>query len=338
MIAINNATAIKIEPAPADSLESLSTLFKAAGDPLRLEILRLLQKDSFGVLELSNVFDISQSGMSHHLKVLSNAGLVEAQREGNSIFYRRPIYRAEDLANAVAQTFYELIDRLPLAPRLTERVQQIRDQRAEQSQAFFARYADKFRQQQELIADYELYAEPTAQLLFTTAFDAHATALEIGPGDGAFLAELAPRFRTVFALDNSEEMLARSRASAATNQLHNVEFIFGETREALNRQLKVDAIILNMVLHHVARPADIFRDSAKLLNPRGCLVISDLSLHDQHWVRENCGDLWLGFESSELTEWAASAGFEEEDYLYIGLRNGFQIQVRKFILGDAGAG
>ncbi|MCP5162673.1 MAG: metalloregulator ArsR/SmtB family transcription factor [Hahellaceae bacterium] len=320
----------------SDSLEMLSVLFKAAGDPLRLEVLRVLQNDTFGVLELSNIFEVRQSGMSHHLKVLSSAGLLETQREGNSIFYRRPIYRRDDLANDVAQTFYELIDRIPLPASIVERVQQIRDQRAEQSQAFFTRYADKFREQQELIANYELYAEPTRQLLFTTPFDTDASALEIGPGEGAFLKTLAPSFKTVYALDNSEKMLAKARLFAQQEKLHNIEFMLGETRQALDKGIKVDAIILNMVLHHVSSPADIFKDSAKLLNPRGCLVVSDLSLHDQHWVRENCGDIWLGFDSSELTEWASKAGFEEEDSLYIGLRNGFQIQIKKFIyLGGA---
>ena len=50
--------------------ESLAPIYKASGDPLRLEILRVLRRDTFGVLELSQMFDMRQSGMSHHLKVL----------------------------------------------------------------------------------------------------------------------------------------------------------------------------------------------------------------------------------------------------------------------------
>ena len=57
---------------------------KAAGDNLRLSILKLLGQGSFGVMELCEVFGIKQSGMSHHLKVLSQAGLVTTRREGNS--------------------------------------------------------------------------------------------------------------------------------------------------------------------------------------------------------------------------------------------------------------
>src|SRR5690606_40551176 len=71
------------------AIDQLAALLKAAGDPLRLDILRVLAQDSFGVLELCQMFSAKQSGMSHHLKVLTNAGLLTSRREGNSIFYRR---------------------------------------------------------------------------------------------------------------------------------------------------------------------------------------------------------------------------------------------------------
>ena len=58
---------------PTDFKE-LAALNKAAGDPLRLEILRLLKTESLGVLELTSIFKTKQSGMSHHLKVLAKAG------------------------------------------------------------------------------------------------------------------------------------------------------------------------------------------------------------------------------------------------------------------------
>ena len=68
---------------------ALASLCKASADPLRLQVLRVLRKDSFGVSELCAIFDIRQPALSHHLKVLANAGLVATRREGNSIFYRR---------------------------------------------------------------------------------------------------------------------------------------------------------------------------------------------------------------------------------------------------------
>ena len=74
-----------------DPCDELAALCKAGGDPLRLNVLRALSNDSFGVLELAQIFAIGQSGMSHHLKVLALAGLVATRREGNAIFYRRAL-------------------------------------------------------------------------------------------------------------------------------------------------------------------------------------------------------------------------------------------------------
>src|SRR5690554_4023959 len=82
------------EQAPAATqteLETMAALLKAAGDPLRLQALQLLGYSSFAVLELAEILAMRQSGMSHHLKVLAKAGLVEQRRKGNTIFYRRQL-------------------------------------------------------------------------------------------------------------------------------------------------------------------------------------------------------------------------------------------------------
>lgn len=168
------------------SVDTLAPIFKASGDPLRLEILRVLRRDTFGVLELSQLFDMRQSGMSHHLKVMNKAGLLEPQREGNAIFYRRPLHLDSDkLADQAIRQIFETVDRVPLPPQLEEKIEAIREQRAEQSQAFFSRHSEQFREQQELIAAFDLYAEPTAELIRKrTARQEWRSALEIGPGEG----------------------------------------------------------------------------------------------------------------------------------------------------------
>ena len=84
----NNQTADS-EPICAGQLDALANLCKASADPLRLQVLRGLKNESFGVSELCSIFDIRQPALSHHLKVLAGAGLVTTRREGNSIFYRR---------------------------------------------------------------------------------------------------------------------------------------------------------------------------------------------------------------------------------------------------------
>ncbi|MBS3804100.1 MAG: metalloregulator ArsR/SmtB family transcription factor [Oleiphilaceae bacterium] len=314
------------------SARILAPIYKASGDPLRLEILRVLRRDTFGVLELSHLFDMRQSGMSHHLKVMHKAGLLEPQREGNAIFYRRPLHLETDkLADGTIRQVFDTVDRIPLPPHLQQRIEAIRTQRADQCRAFFARHAEQFREQQELIAAFDLYAGPVAKLLRQRADRKNwLTALEIGPGEGAFLPVLSQLCPRVVALDNSRDMLAKARQACLDEKIDNVELIEGVTDALVDRGDTFDLVVANMVLHHVPSPADILLDAAGLMTPGGCLVISDLCRHDQEWAKDNCGDLWLGFEPEELTAWANEAGLTPGESLFIGLRNGFQIQVREF--------
>lgn len=314
------------------SVDVLAPIFKASGDPLRLEILRVLRRDTFGVLELSQLFDMRQSGMSHHLKVMNKAGLLEPQREGNAIFYRRPLHLDNDKpTDQTIRQIFEAVDRAPLPVHLQEKIESIRNQRADQSQAFFSRHSEQFREQQELIAAFDLYAAPVEGMIRQrTRKSRWQTALEIGPGEGGFLPVLSELCEHVVALDNSRDMLAKATRTCIDERLNNIDLIEGVTDTLLARGDAFDLVVANMVLHHVPSPADIFLDAAALMNNGGCLVVSDLCSHDQNWAKENCGDLWLGFEPEELTAWAAAAGLKAGEQLFIGLRNGFQIQVREF--------
>jgi len=311
--------------------DDFTRLCKALADELRLEILRLLKTESFGVLEICRVLDIRQSALSHHLKILANAGLVSTRREGNSIFYRRPLILDSDPFADFKNTAFANIDRLPLPDQTIEQVEVIHRERSQQSLDFFKRNAAKFREKQGLIAEYQQYAGSLEDLIRGINFPQPPVVMEVGPGDGELLLQLAKHFQQVIALDNSAEMLEQARKTAAEHAINNVEFIHGDITKAPRRRLHCDLIILNMVLHHIPAPVEVFQEAFRLLNPGGVLLLVELVNHDQDWVRESCGDLWLGFETQELGNWATKAGLVEGQSLYLGLRNGFQIQVRLFL-------
>lgn len=311
-----------------DDCDELAALCKAGGDPLRLNVLRALTNDSFGVLELAQIFAIGQSGMSHHLKVLAQADLVATRREGNAIFYRRALPHTEQPGGKLHAALLEEVDNLSLPADVQTRISQVHRQRAAASQDFFSRVAEKFRAQQDLIAGLAQYRESVLALLDKLSFSDEATALEVGPGDGSFLPELARRFHQVTALDNSPAMLELARQVCERDALGNVSL---QLADALNGiRLRADCVVLNMVLHHFAAPAEALKQMAGLLHPGGSLLVTELCSHNQSWAREACGDLWLGFEQDDLARWATAAGLVPGESLYVGLRNGFQIQVRHF--------
>lgn len=316
--------------AALDDADELTQVCKALADGLRLEILRLLRTSSFGVLELCRILDIRQSALSHHLKVLANAGLATTRREGNTIFYRRPLLAADDPLHDFRRSAFDTIDRVPLRQELLERLNVIQQERSEQSLQFFSRHADKFMEQQGLVAEHGQYMSTLEELFHDLELPSGLKVMEVGPGHGELLCVLARRFQQVIALDNAQEMLNQARATVAAQALENVSFLLGDTQVALGRNVRSDLVIYDMVLHHLPSPQEAFQHSASLLHDGGTLLIIDLCRHDQDWVRGSCGDLWLGFDQNEMNNWASQAGMNPGQSVFLGLRNGFQIQMCVF--------
>jgi ArsR family transcriptional regulator len=69
--------------------ERLATIAKALGDPVRLQLVDVLRKHAgeVCVCELVPLFDLSQPTVSHHLKVLRDAGIVGSERRGLWAYY-----------------------------------------------------------------------------------------------------------------------------------------------------------------------------------------------------------------------------------------------------------
>ncbi len=79
--------------APLDERQAaeLATVFKALGDPVRLRLLSMIASRAGGevcVCELTPAFDLSQPTISHHLKLLKKAGLIDSERRGTWVHYR----------------------------------------------------------------------------------------------------------------------------------------------------------------------------------------------------------------------------------------------------------
>ncbi|WP_206489710.1 metalloregulator ArsR/SmtB family transcription factor [Rhodococcus sp. KRD162] len=78
------------EPITADRAADLAQMFKALADPVRLRLLSLVASHAGGeacVCDISPAFDLSQPTISHHLKVLREAGLLDCERRGTWVYY-----------------------------------------------------------------------------------------------------------------------------------------------------------------------------------------------------------------------------------------------------------
>lgn len=76
-------------PLGVGQAERLAPLFKALGDPVRLRIASMIAaRPEVCVCEITPAFEVSSATVSHHLKTLRKAGLVEGERRGTFVYYR----------------------------------------------------------------------------------------------------------------------------------------------------------------------------------------------------------------------------------------------------------
>lgn len=90
-------------PMDEDRAVGLARVFKALGDPVRLRLLSMIASRDGGeicVCDLTPAFDLSQPTISHHLKLLKQAGLIASERRGTWVYYRL-LPRATDRLAAV---------------------------------------------------------------------------------------------------------------------------------------------------------------------------------------------------------------------------------------------
>ncbi|MFF9090818.1 ArsR/SmtB family transcription factor [Streptomyces sp. NPDC014991] len=78
-------------PLDEDQAADLAKVFKALGDPVRLRLMSMIASRGEGgevcVCELTPAFDLSQPTISHHLKLLRQAGLIDCERRGTWVYY-----------------------------------------------------------------------------------------------------------------------------------------------------------------------------------------------------------------------------------------------------------
>ncbi|WP_190199341.1 ArsR/SmtB family transcription factor [Streptomyces djakartensis] len=78
-------------PLDDDQAAELAKVFKALGDPVRLRLMSMIASRGEGgevcVCELTPAFELSQPTISHHLKLLRQAGLIDCERRGTWVYY-----------------------------------------------------------------------------------------------------------------------------------------------------------------------------------------------------------------------------------------------------------
>jgi ubiquinone/menaquinone biosynthesis C-methylase UbiE len=278
-------------------------LLKSLSDPCRLRLVAVLLRGEFTVQELTRMFDMGQSRISRHLKILTEAGVLTVKRQGTWSYYR--VGDKNTFFNAMLPALEQGLEQLPQRGNDLASLAQILDERRRRSLEFFDRHA---RQWDDLCRS----LLPLPEYLERLAMDVPAgiTVLEVGVGTGGLLPALAGKSRKVIGVDHSPAMLEEARRRLLASGLSGIELRLGEMTHLPLPNESAGCVVANMVLHHAADPLAVLREILRVLTPGGLLLLADLARHEREWVREQLADQWLGFEEEELREWLQAAGFE----------------------------
>lgn len=280
-------------------------LYRLLGDEARLRLLRLLSLERLNVSELTAIMGLAQSGVSRHLGLLKDGGLVVEAREAGFSYYRlAPAVR--DGANGFG----------PLWPLLESQFAQAAS--TPEAREDDARLAEVRRLRKE---NFEAHAGPDTrerQLVPGRSWAAWARALghllpplrvaDLGCGDGYLAVEASRWASRVIAVDRSAAVLTRARGLARRRKVRNIVWRRGELERLPIRDGAVDVALLSQSLHHAADPARAAAEAARIVVPGGRVLVLDLREHGESWVRDRLGDQHLGFGDDSLAALLKGAG------------------------------
>ena len=289
-------------------MDQLLSGLRAAAEPTRLRLLALCAHGELSVTELTQILGQSQPRVSRHLKLLCEAGLLDRFREGTNAFYS--IAKTGEAAR-LAEHIVDLapVDDGAIALDL-ERLQAIKQARAEQAAKYFGENAARWDKIRSLYID---EAQVEAALLARLKSRPVAELIDVGTGTGRILELLAPHVGHGVGIDLSREMLAVARANIEKAGLRNVAVRQGDMYQLPWPAGTFDLATLHQVLHFADDPPSAIAEVARILRAGGQLVIVDFAPHDLEFLRTEHAHRRLGFRDAEIEQWCGAAGLLLDD-------------------------
>lgn len=287
-------------------MDQLLSCLRAVAESTRLRLLSLCAEGDMTVSDLTQILGQSQPRVSRHLKLLCEAGLVDRFREGSWVFYR--LADDNSVSGSVARHLVSLIPQDDFKRSLDRaRLMEIKQARAAQADAYFKANAAQWDRIRSFHVD-----ESHVEKALLAAFPSHVEdLLDIGTGTGRMLQLFANRVDRGVGIDSSREMLSIARAKLEADGNRHCHVRHGDMYRLPMADSSFDAVVVHQVLHYADRPEALIVEISRVLRPGGALLIADFSPHSVDTLRVEHAHLRLGFEDSEIFDWCARAGLEQ---------------------------
>ncbi|MEL7545116.1 MAG: metalloregulator ArsR/SmtB family transcription factor [Pseudomonadota bacterium] len=287
------------------SPDILTEALRAAGEPTRFRILALLRRGELAVGELVQVLEQSQPRLSHHLKTLAMAGLVDRLPEGSWVFYRAA--REGWAARLLDGLFDEAICDTTTLSADVAKLEHVRENRAKSAASYFGEIAEDWDRLRSMHFPNEALE---GALLDLAGRGPYGRVIDLGTGTGRMLTLFAPFAQELEGLDLSHQMLTVARANLDAAGVEHASVRQGDVSETPFPEAHADLVIVHQVLHYLDAPDRVIAEAARILRPGGQLLVVDFAPHTLDFLRQDFGHRRLGIRSEDMQRWTEAANLE----------------------------
>lgn len=291
---------------------------KALSDETRVRIVTILRHYELTVNELVGVLDMGQSRISRHLKILSDSKLVTSRREGLFVYYTYTKNEDSSIIEDLGRRLDEETQTEDLDSCEKELVK-----RKEKTREFFDEIAHNWGElKKEILGDFDLI-EVVKEVI--SRYDCHTIA-DLGCGNGDLAFELADICEHLIGVDYSLQMLEAAK-SRFGGRRHVPDFRIGDIEHLPMSDGEADCAIMNLVLHHMPKPAYAVREVSRVLGEEGIFLLLEFDVHSNSMLCSRLGDRWAGFSKDELDQWISDAGFIVVNYTLVHVKQELNVHI-----------
>ncbi len=234
--------------------------FKALSDPTRLRLLHILSEVELNVNEIVSIVDMIQSGVSRHLKILLESGLLVARKEGSFMYYSA---NTDPENQSLIQLACSRVQADLVCSQDIEKARQIIMIRKNRTKRFFSTVAPQWEGlKKEILGSFNLNE------VLTQRIGTRQAIADLGCGTGELLNRLVRDHTGVLiGVDASPEMLEQARIKLT--DIRSIEFRLGEVEHLPMKDQEVDTVVMSMVLYHILQPEKAIQEVFRVLNSGG---------------------------------------------------------------------
>ncbi|AQT42994.1 transcriptional regulator, ArsR family [Bartonella apihabitans] len=285
------------------ALNEMVDVLKAVAETTRLRILFLLDKGDLTVSDLTKILGQSQPRVSRHLRLLTEANLIERYQEGAWAYFS---LSSCSLRREMLNTVLEHIDRRDnFIEGDMARLDEVKKERSRAAAAYFSKNAHDWDKLRLLHVPDNTVEQTMVELVGTTPFQ---SMLDIGTGTGSLLKLFSPLYTRAIGIDNNRDMLAVARVNLDKAGISNAQVRLGDVANLPVENETFNLVTIYQVLHFLSDPESAIFEAARVMRPGARLIIVDYAPHELEYLREKYAHIRMGFSDSQMEDWLDKAG------------------------------